>query len=141
LDVKQQLQTRLRKSKAAPGSQPEAESISEMIERVAQEHRQRGAAAAGRAEPPPVAVTSPPLPELNPEASTARPEPSSPVPSSPIPSSSDTRQAICPKGHAFVMLRDHPVLDGEDACPLCMAETIQEYRRKFAAAVRQVRFE
>jgi hypothetical protein len=134
--VKHQQQTPSPNGHGGPGRRAQVESISAMIERVAKEHRLRRAAAAEAAAP--VAIEPPAVPQAAPVApaaavaSAARPRASEP---------SDLQRVTCAKGHPFVMLAEHPRIDGIDACPHCMANTIQEYRKMFAAMVRPPRFE
>lgn len=105
-----------------------------MIERVAKEQRSRRAASVEAALPPathpPAAKPPPALPGADPEAAPM------------LEAARDSTLVLsCSKGHCFAALPDHPAVDGTAACPHCMARTIEEYRKKFAARVLPPRFE
>ena len=152
----QQQQTWFRNGKAEPRARRQIEPISAMIERVAQEHRLRRAAALEAATPAlPTEPVSDPL-ASQPPASPALPvssvgtgdreeaRPASPDLPAPVVGEGDidpVRRVRCAKGHHFAMLAEHPKIDGTDACPHCMSSTIHEYRKTFAAMVRPPRFE
>lgn len=96
-------------------------------------------AAAARALPDRAAAD---LAESGPARATTPP----PVPApSPIPTSATVGEglvfATCGRGHRFVRLADHPAVDGIAACPHCMAKTLGDYRKIFAAIVRPVKYE
>ena len=153
----QQQQTWFRNGKAGSRPRRQAEPISAMIERVAQEHRLRRAAALEAATTSPTepvsdslashTPASPALPMPVPSVSTGDREevrpasPDLPAPEVGASNIDPVRLVRCAKGHHFAMLAEHPKIDGTDACPHCMSTTIHEYRKTFAAMVRPTRFE
>jgi hypothetical protein len=125
-------------AKARSRIDPGGKSISAMIERVAQEQRLRRAASAEAdvpaAAPAPATAAAPGAPQgIESMSVLAAPSPAAANGATPIVS--------CAQGHRFAALPDHPVTDGAPACPHCLARTVDEYRKRFAAAVLPPRFE
>ena len=141
--VKQQRQTRFAKRKPEARPQSEGESLSAMIQRVAQEHRLRSAANFEPEPPAPAAAFAPSEPAAA-ETPAAPKTPSTPSKAPPTIGTGDeveVQRARCARGHAFAMLAEHPRMDGADACPHCMSSTIHEYRKIFATMVRPIKLE
>ena len=134
--MKQQQQTRFPNSKAQPRPKRQVEAISAMIQRVAQEHRLRSASTPEAAQMLP---TAPPVAGEPPSHSQS--SPAVPLATIGAGGGSDVQRVRCARGHPFAMLDEHPVIDGTDACPHCMSNTIHEYRKTFAAMVRPTKFE
>jgi hypothetical protein len=131
-----------RHSKADSRTEPRSEPIAAMIKRVADEQRQRSlagpaltpSATLGEAEKPRSAAAAP-TPVRAPAASDP------PLTRGIGESEGGATLAACAKGHRFARLSDHPTLDGIDACPHCMAKTLGDYRKIFAAIVRPVKYD
>ncbi|MEO8311296.1 MAG: hypothetical protein ABI520_09010 [Caldimonas sp.] len=133
-----------RHSKADSRIEARSEPMAAMIKRVADEHRQRGVAGPALTPATVVGRSGQPL-EVVSAPVVAPPAPPAPAPALTAGVSEvgggGAALTTCAKGHRFARLSDHPVVDGVEACPHCMAKTLSDYRKIFAAIVRPVRYE